>query len=61
MPQWQASSHPIAGLHHLPLIGRFPDVQLQLIHSHSLECTRVPWESLALMMISLTLVNDLHH
>jgi hypothetical protein len=33
----------------------------QLIHSHSLECTRVPWESLTLMVISLALVNGLHH
>jgi hypothetical protein len=32
-------------------------VRLQLIDSHSLDCTRVPWESLTLMVISLTLVN----
>ena len=32
-----------------------------LIYSHSLECTRVPWESLTSMVISLTLVNGLHH
>jgi hypothetical protein len=34
------------------------DVQLQLIHSHSLDCTRVPWESLTSMVISLALVNS---
>jgi hypothetical protein len=34
-----------------------PSVQVQLINSHSLDCTRVPWESLTLMVISLTLVN----
>jgi hypothetical protein len=35
-------------------------VQLQLIHSHSLDCTRVPWESLTSMVISLSLVNGFH-
>jgi hypothetical protein len=35
-------------------------VQPQLIDSHSLDCTRVPWGSLTLMMISLTLVNGIH-
>jgi hypothetical protein len=34
------------------------DVQLQLFHSHSKDCTRVPWESLTSMVFSLTLVND---
>jgi hypothetical protein len=32
-------------------------VRIQLIHSHSMDCTRVPWESLTLMVISLALVN----
>jgi hypothetical protein len=31
-------------------------VRLQLINSHSLDCTSVPWESLTLMVISLALV-----
>jgi hypothetical protein len=34
------------------------NVQLQLTHSHSMDCTRVPLESLTSMVISLTLVND---
>ena len=33
------------------------DVRPQLIHSHSVDCTSVPWESLTLMVISLALVN----
>jgi hypothetical protein len=33
------------------------DVQPQLIYSHSVDCTNVPWESLTLMVISLALVN----
>jgi hypothetical protein len=33
------------------------DVRPQLIHSHSMDCTSVPWESLTLMVISLALVN----
>ena len=33
-------------------------VRLQLIYSHSMDCTRVPWESLTSMLISLALVND---
>ena len=37
-----------------------PSVQLQLIYSHSLDCTRVPWDSLTLMVISLELVNSIH-
>jgi hypothetical protein len=37
-----------------------PSVQPQLIDSHSLDCNSVPWESLTLMVISLTLVNDIH-
>jgi hypothetical protein len=36
-------------------------VRLHLIKSHSLDCTRVPWESLTLMVMSLTLVNGSHH
>jgi hypothetical protein len=35
-------------------------VRLQLINSHSLDCTSVPWESLTLMVISLALVNGIH-
>ena len=34
-------------------------VRPHLIDSHSLDCTRVPWDSLALMVIFLTLVNDI--
>jgi hypothetical protein len=37
-----------------------PSVRLQLINSHSLDCTSVPWESLTLMVISLALVNGIH-
>jgi len=33
------------------------DVQYQLIYSHSMDCTMVPWESLTSMVISLALVN----
>jgi hypothetical protein len=33
------------------------NVRPQLIYSHSLDCTNVPWESLTLMVISLALVN----
>jgi hypothetical protein len=33
------------------------NVRLQLIHLHSMDCTRVPWESLTSMVISLALVN----
>ena len=40
----------------IPLI-----VRLQLIYSHSWDCTRVPWESLKSMVISLALVNGSHH
>jgi hypothetical protein len=36
-------------------------VRLHLINSHSLDCTRVPWESLTLMVVSLALVNGSHH
>jgi hypothetical protein len=35
-------------------------VRLQLINSHSLDCTRVPWGSLTSMVISLALVNGIH-
>jgi hypothetical protein len=35
------------------------NVRPHLIYSHSLECTRVPWESLTSLVISLALVNDL--
>jgi hypothetical protein len=37
-----------------------PSVRPELIDSHSLDCIRVPWESLTLMEVSLTLVNDIH-
>jgi hypothetical protein len=37
-----------------------PSVRLQLKNSHMLDCTSVPWESLTLMVISLTLVNGIH-
>jgi hypothetical protein len=37
-----------------------PSVRLQLINSHSLDCTSVPWQSLTLMVISLALVNGIH-
>ena len=33
----------------------------QDIYSHLVDCTRVPWESLTSMMISLALVNSSHH
>ena len=33
----------------------------QIIYSHSQDCTRLPWESLTLMVISLTLINGSHH
>jgi hypothetical protein len=35
-------------------------VRPQLIDSHSLDCTIVPWESLTLMVIFLVLVNGIH-
>jgi hypothetical protein len=35
-------------------------VQLQLIYSHLLDCTGVPWGSLTSLMISLSLVNSFH-
>ena len=35
-------------------------VQHQLIDSHSLDCTSVPWVSLTSMVISLALVNSIH-
>jgi hypothetical protein len=34
------------------------NVRPQLIYSHLLDCTSVPWESLTLMVISLALVNS---
>ena len=36
-------------------------VRHQNIYSHLVDCTRVPWESLTLMVISLALVNGSHH
>ena len=33
------------------------DVRHQLIYSHSMDCTMVPWDSLTSMVISLALVN----
>jgi hypothetical protein len=35
-------------------------VRHQLIYSQWMDCTIVPWESLTLMVISLTLVNGIH-
>ena len=35
-------------------------VQLQNIYSHLRECTKIPWESLTSMVISLALVNSWH-
>ena len=35
-------------------------VQPHPIDSHLLDCTKVPWESLTLMVIALTLVNGIH-
>jgi hypothetical protein len=47
-----------SGFTSLTLDRKIPsNVQLQHIHSHSMDCTRVPWESLTLMVISLTLFN----
>ena len=37
------------------------DVRLQLIYSHSFECTRIPWGSLTSLVISLALVNGIHY
>ena len=36
------------------------DVRLQLIYSHSLECTMVPWESLLSLVIYLEVFNDIN-
>jgi hypothetical protein len=35
-------------------------VRPQLIYSHSLDCTIIPWGSLTSMVISLALVNGFH-
>ena len=35
-------------------------VRLYLINLHPLDCTGVPWESLKLMVISLTLFNSIN-
>ena len=37
-----------------------PSVRPQIIDLHSLDCTRVPWKSLTLMVIYLSLVNNIH-
>jgi hypothetical protein len=48
-----------SGFTSLTLDRKIPsDVRPQLIHSHLVDCTSVPWESLTLMVISLALVND---
>jgi hypothetical protein len=61
MPQWKVSSLSIVGFLLLTSDREIPSsVQLQLINSHSLDCTRVPWESLTLMVISLAFVNGIH-
>ena len=36
-------------------------VRHQKIYSHSVDCTRIPWESLTSMVISLALINSSHH
>ena len=36
-------------------------VRYQIIYSHSRDCTRVPWESLTSLVISLALINGCHH
>ena len=36
-------------------------VRLQVLYSHSMVCTEIPWESLTSMVISLALVNSSHH
>ena len=36
-------------------------VRHQIIYSHSGDCTRLPWESLTSMVISLALINGSHH
>ena len=36
-------------------------VRHHIIYSHLKYCTRLPWESLTSMVISLALVNDSHH
>ena len=35
-------------------------VRIQVLYSHSMVCTVIPWESLKSMVISLTHVNNLH-
>jgi hypothetical protein len=35
-------------------------VRIKLINSHSLDCTRLPWDSLTSMVIFLTLVDGFH-
>jgi hypothetical protein len=35
-----------------------PSVRIHLINSNPLDCTRVPWDSLTLMVISLALVKQ---
>ena len=37
-----------------------PNVRLQVLYSHLMICTRVSWESLTSMVISLTLIHNLH-
>jgi len=44
MRQWRVSSISTVGLHHWPLIEWFLECSTT-IYSHSLECTRIPWES----------------
>jgi len=36
-------------------------VWLQLIHSHHMDCTIVPWETLTSSMVSLASLKNLHH
>jgi hypothetical protein len=61
MPQWIVFLTFDSGFSLLTLDQEIlVSVRLHLINSHSLDCTRVPWESLTLMVISLTLVNGIH-
>jgi hypothetical protein len=61
MPQWQGFFSFDSGFTSLTPDRKIPSsVRLQLIYSHLMDCTTVPWESLTSMVISLTLVNGLH-
>ena len=36
-------------------------VRLQVLYSHSMVCTKIPWESLTSMVIFIAFFNSLHH